>query len=42
VPLFEDRAALEDHAAQRQAEIDAAGSGLAVTVGGAFWPPRVG
>lgn len=40
ISLHESREALEDHAAQRQAELDKSGSGATVSVRGAFWPPR--
>ncbi len=39
--VHESREALEEHRAQRQAELDAAGTGQTVTMYGAFWPPRV-
>ena len=40
ISLHPSREALEDHAAQRQAELDAYGRGGVVSVRGAFWPPR--
>lgn len=38
--LHESREALEEHRAQRQAELDAISPGQAVAMHGAFWPPR--
>lgn len=38
--LHDSREALEDHAALRQAELDAIAPGQTVTLHGAFWPPR--
>ena len=40
ISVHESREALEDHAAQRQAELDAISPGQTVAIRGAFWPPR--
>lgn len=39
--VHESREALDEHRAQRQAELDATAGGLTVAMHGAFWPPRV-